>query len=393
MIYHRSLLDYRLYTLHYQRVKVRYTFRIYPNEPQRIKLACCFGVSRYAFNWGLRWWSDSFRAGEKPNYHKCSAAWTKERNSHTWTKEVSCTPPQQALRYLQRAMVNFFEKRSSFPRFKSKRSKQSASFTGSGFKYNTNVKSLTISKIGSLKVIWTRELPSSPTTVTITKSPSGKYFATLCLEVPDPIPLPKTGKSVGIDLGINRLATLSTGEGVPNPRYLAKNLAKLARAQKDLARKQKGSKRRNRQRIKVARLHEHIANCRKDAMDKLTLRIVKEFDDICIEDLNVRGMGRNRSLAKSLSDASFGMARQLLDYKARWYGKRLWVIDRFYPSSKTCSSCGWIAEKLPLDIREWACPECGATHDRDVNAAKNILAVGHTVKGRGLGVRPKQASA
>lgn len=290
-------------------------------------------------------------------------------------------------------MVNFFEKRARFPCFKSKRGKQSAEFTTSAFKYSPDTKTLTISKIGRLKVVWTRELPSSPTTVTITKRPSGKYFVTLCLEAPEPVPLPKTGRAVGIDFGINRLATLSTGETVPNPRYLAKNLDKLARAQRALARKQRGSKRRGRQAVKVARIHEHIANCRKDALDKFTLRLVRDFDDICIEDLNVRGMVRNRSLARSLSDASFGAGRRMLEYKARWYGKRLWVVDRFYPSSKTCSACGHIADSLPLDVRAWVCPECAASHDRDVNAARNILAVGHTVKGRGLGVRPKRASA
>lgn len=290
-------------------------------------------------------------------------------------------------------MVNFFEKRATLPRFKSKRSVQSVEFSGTGFTFCPAAHAVSLRKIGSLKVVWTRELPSHPTTVTITKHPSGRYYLTLCLEAPEPQPLPKTGQAVGIDLGVNRLATLSSGETVANPKHLARKLKALARAQRAMDRKQKGSKRRERARANLARIHERIADARKDALDKLTYRLVRDFDDICVEDLNVRGMVRNRTLARSISDAGFGMFRMMLEYKSRWYGKRLWVIDRFYPSSKTCSGCGFIAERLPLDVRAWTCPECSRSHDRDVNAAKNILAVGHTVKGRGLGVRPARASA
>ena len=371
-------------------MKIRYTFRAYPNEQQRIALSKDFGVSRYAYNFALNWWGRTFKEGGKPNYNKASAEWTKERHRTVWALENSCVPPQQAIRHLQVAFVNFFDKRSKYPRFKKKSGKQSAEYTSKAFKYNSQNRLLTLSKVGQVKVVWSRVFQSIPTTVTITKSCSGKYFVTLCLDEPDKIALPKTTESIGIDFGINRLATLSNGETVSNPRYLAANLSRLAKAQKILSRRTKGSNRWKLQKIKVARIHEHVANCRKDNLDKFSLNMVKRFDTICIEDLHVRGMVRNRKLARSLSDASFGMARSMLEYKSEWYGKELAIIDRFFPSSKTCNECSYIVEKLPLNIREWTCPECKKLHDRDVNAAKNILAVGHTVKGRGLGVRPKR---
>lgn len=352
-----------------------------------------FGCARYAYNFALGWWGRSFREGEKPNYHKASAAWTVERNSKPWAMESSCVPQQQAVRHLQVAFKNFFEKRSAYPTFKKKHGKQSAEFTKSAFTFDSENKILTISKVGQLKVVWTREFQSSPTTVAITKRSSGKYFVTLCLDEPDKVALLKTGKAIGVDLGVSRLATLSDGTTIANPKYTAKYAQKLRREQRTLSRRIRGSNRWKAQKIKVARIHERIANSRKDTMDKLTYSLVKNFDDICIEDLAVRNMVRNRRLSKSLSDASFGMFASMLKYKTKWYGKNLWVIDRFFPSSKTCSKCGYIVEKLPLDIREWVCPECSERHDRDINAACNILAVGHTVAGRGLGIRPKRASA
>ncbi len=205
--------------------------------------------------------------------------------------------------------------------------------------------------------------------------------------------LPKTGDGIGVDLGINRLATLSNGERVSNPRITAKYQKQLAHEQRLLAKKHKGSRRREKQRLKVARLHAKIAASRQDVLHKFTSNLVRRFDLICIEDLNVRGMIGNHRLAKALSDASFGQVRAMLDYKCARYGKTLVAIDRFFPSSKTCHVCGLIVEKLPLDVREWTCPSCRTTHDRDGNAAQNIYAVGQTVKARGESGRHKVASA
>lgn len=373
-------------------MKVRYTFRFYPNEAQEIALAKEFGCARYAYNFGLRWWTENFRAGEKPNYAKCSAAWTKERNSLWWAKQSSCIPQQQALRHLKRAFTNFFEKRAKYPKFKKKNGKQTAEFTKSGFKFNSQNRTLTVSKVGKLKLRWSRDFQSSPTTVTITKRPSGKYFVTLCLDEPQKIPFPKTNASVGVDFGITRLATLSNGETIANPKHTAKYARKLAKAQRILSRRKKGSNRWKLQKQKVARIHEKIADSRQDVLHKFSLDLIKRFDDVCIENLHVRGMAGNKKLSKALSDCSFSMARAMLEYKANWYGKRVWVIDRFFPSSKTCSNCSYIVESLPLNIRNWTCPECNERHDRDINAAQNILAVGHTVAGRGLNVRPNRTS-
>ena len=309
-----------------------------------------------------------------------------------WASETSCVPPQQALRHLQTAFVNFFEKRSGYPTFKKKRGKQSAEYTRSGFRYDAENRMLSLAKIGPIKVKWSCAFESDPTTVTITKSPSGRYHATLCLDEPEPKHLPKTGNVVGVDLGLNRLATLSTGERIANPRHLGGRLRELAHLNRDLSRRKKGSGRWSRARIKVARLQEKIADTRDDRLHKITLDLVRRFDFIAIEDLHVRGMTQLRSLARSVSDASLGSFRTMLEYKAKRYGKEVAVIDRFYPSSKTCSGCGWINQDMTMSTREWACKECGASHDRDENAAINILAVGQTVTARGGGVRLKRTS-
>jgi putative transposase len=231
------------------------------------------------------------------------------------------------------------------------------------------------------------------------KTPDGRYFVTLNLEE-SVSPLPKTGKEVGIDLGISRLATLSNGERVPNPRHTSKRAARLAFLQRRLARKAKGSNRRKRAVLKVARCHAKIANSRKDTLDRLTTRLVREFDVIAIEDLNVRGMVKHPTLSKHIACASFGAFRQMLTYKCLWYGKELRLADRFFPSSKRCSCCGFTVAKLPLDVRSWTCPECGEVLDRDENAARNILKFakattgGHSgSNGRGERVSRKPASA
>ena len=373
-------------------MKVRYTFRAYPTTDQQQELARVFGHTRFVYNWGLRHRTDAWANAEKVNYNQSSAALTalKKTPEHAWLNEVSCVPLQQSLRNLQTAFGNFFSGRAKYPRFKSKRDKQSAEYTTSAFKYSDSV--LSLAKVGKLKVKWSRPFSSQPTTVTISKTPAGRYYVSLVLDE-TLVAFTKTGESIGVDLGINRLATLSKGEKIPNLRFTRKYEKRLAKAQKSLSRKVKGSGRWKRQRIKVARLHQTLSNARIDHLNKVTTDLVKRFDVIAVEDLNVRGMVRNRKLAKHISDASFGRFVSMLEYKALWRGKRVVKIDRFFPSSKRCSCCGYVAQAMPLDVRNWQCPECKSEHDRDENAAVNILnfALGQRVNAHGADVRPSVA--
>jgi putative transposase len=346
------------------------------------------------YNWALRLRTDSYRGGKTINYNASSAALTelKRQEDHAWLTEISCVPPQQALRHLQTAFRNFFEKRSCYPSFKKKNGPQAAEYTRSGFKWDPENRNLHISGIGRLRVRWSRDFESYPTTATITKDQVGRYFVTLVLDEKR-FKMPKTKQAVGIDLGINRLATLSNGERIPNPRHLAKRTEKLARAQRTLSRRVRGSGRWKRARLRMAKIHAEISDARLDYMHKVTTDLVRRFDTICIEDLNVRGMVKNHALARAISDASFGSFGTLLAYKCDWYDKTLKEVDRFFPSSKRCSECGYVLERLSLSVREWDCPECSTHHDRDENAAKNILAAGHAVTARGGSVRPVRASA
>jgi putative transposase len=325
----------------------------------------------------------TIQRGERMNYAQSSAALTqlKKQPETAWLNDVSSVPTQQALRNLQTAFANFFEKRTGYPSFKRKDGKQSAEYTRSAFKFELGNQRLLIAKLGPLKVKWSKHIPVDPTTVTIIRKPSGKYFVSLVVDV-QPAPLPETGQSVGVDFGISRLATLSTGERIANPKYLNRYQRRMKRQQQALARKVKGSNRYKRQKQRVAVLHEKIANSRKDTAAKLAWSLVSRFDVICVEDLNLRGMVKNHSLARSLSDAGIGNAIRMIETKAAMHGKTVVKIDRWFPSSKMCSECGALQEQMPLSIREWTCA-CGASHDRDENAARNILAVGHTVTGRG----------
>lgn len=382
-------------------VKIRMTFRVYPSEPQKRILAQTFGCVRVVYNTALRLRTDSFNAGETINYNASSTALTalKKTPERAYLNNVSSVPLQQSLRHLQTAYSNFFAKRAKFPAFKSKHGRQSAEYTTSGFKWEPRNRNLTIARLGRLNVRWSRHFTSSPSTVTITKDRAGRYFVSLCLDETLKR-LPKTGEEVGIDLGISRLATLSDGTRVANQRHTVANQRRLKMLQKTLSRRKKGSGRWDSQRLKVARLHAHIADSRKDCLDKLTTDLVRRFDVLAIEDLNVRGMVKNHCLAKHISCASFGTFRRMLEYKAAWYGKEVRVADRFFPSSKRCSACGHVHSKMPLAVREFSCENCGTRHDRDENAAKNILrfAGGQPVlakvsKGRGETVNPIQASA
>lgn len=354
-------------------------------------MAKTFGSCRLVFNGMLAARTVAFQRGERLTFVGTSAKLTslKKDPELAFLNEVSSVPLQQSLRHLQTAFVNFFAKRSAYPTFKKKgRVRDTAEYTRSAFRFDRTTQRLTLAKLGVLALKISRPVPSDPSTVTVSRHPSGRYYVSMVLEVPA-VTRVKTGQSIGIDFGLSRLATLSNGETVPNPRHLGRKTLLLARAQRRLSRKQKGSNRRREQARRVARLHEKIADARRDSLHKLSTMLARRFDTIYVEDLSLRNLAQNHSLARSLSDASIGTAIRMLEAKAETVVK----IDRFFPSSKLCSVCGYRLDALPLSMRRWTCPQCGTEHDRDLNAARNILAVGETVAARGGGRRTLRASA
>lgn len=372
-------------------MKRRWTFRAYPTPSQAEHLAKTFGSCRLVFNGMLAARTVAFQRGERLTFVGTSAKLTslKKDPELAFLNEVSSVPLQQSLRHLQTAFVNFFAKRSAYPTFKKKgRVRDTAEYTRSAFRFDRTTQRLTLAKLGVLALKISRPVPSDPSTVTVSRHPSGRYYVSMVLEVPA-VTRVKTGQSIGIDFGLSRLATLSNGETVPNPRHLGRKTLLLARAQRRLSRKQKGSNRRREQARRVARLHEKIADARRDSLHKLSTMLARRFDTIYVEDLSLRNLAQNHSLARSLSDASIGTAIRMLEAKAETVVK----IDRFFPSSKLCSVCGYRLDALPLSMRRWTCPQCGTEHDRDLNAARNILAVGETVAARGGGRRTLRASA
>jgi putative transposase len=325
---------------------MRQTFRCYPSVRQRRMLGKTFGCVRFVYNRALQFRKDSYDENKTSvSYGQTSTALTgwKKEAEFAWLNEVFCVPLQQSLRHLQTAYRNFFAKRSAYPRFKSKHGEQNAEFTRSAFTWDGKQNNLRLAKTGHLRVRWSRQFRSEPSTVTITNTCAGQYFVTLCLDEQVDA-LPKTGESVGIDLGINRLATLSNGEFVANPRHLPATLRKLRVLQRTLSHRTKGSGRWRRQKFRVALLHAGVANSRRDHLAKLTTELVRRYDVLCIEDLDVKSMTLNRELARSIADVGLSAFRRMLTYKCAWYGKELKVVDRFFPSSKRCSECGHVAE-------------------------------------------------
>jgi putative transposase len=337
------------------------------------------------------WFAESRRV----SYEESSALLTgwKQTEELAFLNEVSSVPLQQALRHLQGAFVNFWQRRAGYPRFKSrKKSKLSAEYTRSGFTFRGGA--LKLAKMSEpLDIVWSRPLPDGmePTTVTASRDAAGRWFVSLlCRDSSIRALAPAPNPVVGTDAGITSLVTLSTGEKIENPRFEKKDRERLAKAQRELARKGKGSKNRDRARVKVARIHARIVDRRWDHLHKLTTRIVRETQAVVIEDLAVRNMLGNRALARAISDAAWSELRSQLEYKCAWYGRELVVVDRFYPSSKTCSTCGHQVPALPLGARDWVCPACGTSHDRDVNAARNLQAAGLAVLACGAGMRPQR---
>ncbi|HEV3358624.1 MAG TPA: transposase [Pseudonocardiaceae bacterium] len=381
-------------------VKRAFRYRFYPTAAQAAELTRTFGCVRLVYNKALAarslaWTQEQRRIG----YAESSALLTgwKRTEDLAFLNEVSSVPLQQGLRHLQRAFAGFFAQRTNFPRFKSrKKSRASAEYTRSGFRYRDG--QLTLAKMAEpLAIRWSRPLPegADPSTVTVSRDSAGRWHCSILVETTIEH-LPPTGAEVGIDAGITSLLTmdhpipgLTDEDGkIDNPRHERRDRVALARAQRVLARKQKGSNNRATARVKVARIHARIADRRRDMLHQLTSRLVRENQTIVIENLAVANMLRNHTLARAISDASWAAFRSMLDYKARWYGRTVIAVDRWLPSSKTCSACGQVKDSMPLRQRVFRCDRCPLVVDRDINAARNIVAAGRAVSACGVGVRP-----
>ena len=373
-------------------MRTAYKCRAYPDPEQAVMLARTFGCVRVVWNRTLaarqaRWASE--RRGI--SYRDTDAALTamKRLPELAWLNEVSSVPLQQALRHQHNAFQAFFAGRARYPRFKSRRGRQAAHYTRSAFRWRDG--QLWLAKMRApLAVVWSwpnlDPATLEPTTVTVTRDPCGRWYVTLHAEMADPVPLATTGRVAGLDLGVIDFAVTSDGSRIANPRHLERRAANLARYQRRMARKVKGSANRRKAAARVARAHRKVRAARTDFVHRVSTNLVRDYDMLVIENLNVRGMVRNRHLARAISDSGWGTFRSMLAYKAERAGRRLIVVDRWYPSSKTCSTCGHLLATLNLGTRHWQCPSCGARHDRDLNAAKNILAAGLAVAACGADI-------
>jgi putative transposase len=380
-------------------MQLRYRFRLEPTSSQQQALARTFGCVRVVWNDALALSQRLHEQGEKypgaTALQKLVITDGKQTAERQWLSDAYGHALIQSVRDLDLAYRNWWKSLSGkrkgpklrAPRFKKRSSAQSARFTRCGFRVLDNSK-LRISKVGDIKVRWSRDLPSDPSSCTIIKDSAGRYFASFVVEV-DRSPLEPNGNTVGIDLGLTTFATLSTGEKIDAPKPLRSALKRLRKLQRNLSRKTKGSNRRNRARVQVARLHARIADTRKDFLDKLSTRIIRENQTVVLEDLRVSGMIRNRKLARSIADAGWRQFRSLLESKALMYGRTVNVISTWEPTSQRCSACGELGGKKPLNIRAWTCLHCGAEHDRDINAANNIAAAGQVEAQNGRGARRK----
>jgi putative transposase len=352
-----------------------YRLRAYPNNAQQRLLHRWLGATRWLWNTTLEIRSEAYRTSRLSLTSYELSRWVtrwKHTAGHDWLAEVPATALTQCLRDQDRAFSGFFARRARYPRFKAKGGRQSLRFQGVGAGWHRGV--LRLPKLGVLRLAETLPDIERPNMVTLSRDASGAYYVSFWAEVPRTL-LPAKGELVGVDLGVTHLAILSTGEKVPNPRHYQRRLRYLRQQQRCLARRQKGSHRRDKQRVRVARAHARIRETRQYSLRSLTTRLVREFDVIAIEDLNVKALARGRG-ARVIQDVAFGELRRQLRYKSDWYGALLLEVDRWYASSKHCSMCRFRLDELRLDQREWSCPRCGTCHDRDINAARNLLTQG-----------------
>ncbi|WP_028954175.1 RNA-guided endonuclease InsQ/TnpB family protein [Synechocystis sp. PCC 7509] len=368
-----------------------YRYRVYPTSEQETLLRRTMGCARLVYNRALASRTEGwYERQEKVDYIKTSAMLTqwKKQEDLQFLNEVSCVPLQQGLRHLQKAFANFWAGHAKYPNFKKKHNGGSAEFTKSAFKWKDG--QVWLAKCTeALPIRWSRQLPKGcePSTITVKLDASGRFHVSLLVDTVIE-PLPKSNKSIGLDMGITSLIATSNGDKIANPKHFKRRIAKLRRVQKSLSRKQKGSNNRHKQRLKVAKVHGQITDSRKDFLHKLTTQLVNENQTIVVEDLAIKNMVKNHKLALSISDASWGEFVRQLAYKCEWHGRELIKIDRWFPSSKRCGNCGHIVDKMPLNVREWDCPKCQTNHDRDINASRNILAAGLAVSVCGANIRP-----
>ena len=381
---------------------VRYRYRLYPSPGQRQSLARVFGCARVVYNDCLRLREECHAAGEKLSDNEIqrrAVTLAKRTPEREWLAHVSSVALVQACDDAHRAYRNYFDsvsgrrkgRRIGHPRFRSKRGRQSIRLTRNGF--SLRGERLYVAKVGQIKVRWSRPLPSPPSSVTVIREPDGRYYASFVVQRQS-APLPPSGHEVGIDVGLNRLAVTSSGEIIPNPRFLRAKQRRLAQAQRALSRKQKGSANRAKARHRVAVLHRQVRETRRDHAYKIALWLIRDNQAVYAEDLAVSGLARTR-LAKSVHDAGWGQLLRLLAEKAEHYGRGFYRVGRFLPTSQICSGCGANDGPKPLSVRAWTCAACGAVHDRDVNAARNILAAGRAERLNACGgdVRPSPAVA
>lgn len=360
-----------------------YKFRIYPTKKQEELILKTFGCARYVYNYYLNKRIEKYKESkENFNFYACSKDLTNLKKELTWLKEPDKCSLQNSLKDLEAAYKNFFSKpENGFPKFKSKKNRNQSYKSNCS---NNNIafinNKIKLPKLGLIKTK-DKQIPQGRIlNATVSKTPSGKYYVSICCTDVIIHPLEKTNRNIGIDLGLKEFAITSEGIKYNNPKFLRKHLKKLKRLQRNLSRKTKGGSNWNKNRIQIAKLYERITNLRTDYLNKLSTELIRNYDIICLETLQVKNMIKNHNLALSISDVSWTEFVRKLEYKAKWYDKTIIKIDRFYPSSQSCSNCGYINKEIKnLTIRKWICPKCKTKHDRDINAAKNILKEGLSI--------------
>lgn len=360
-------------------MQLAFKYRIYPNKEQTIMLNKTFGCNRYIFNHFLNYKNEQYKETKKSvSYKECSSLLTSLKYNLEWLKEIDSISLQQTLRDLDKAFKNFF-KGYGFPRFKSKHNhfhNYRTQMVNNNIVIENN--KIKLPKIGFVKLKYHRQLKGRILNVTVSKTNTNKFYVSLCCEVDNIEKLPRLNTSIGLDVGIKSFCVTSDNEIIDNPNFLKKYYKKLLKAQRRLSSKTKESNNFHKARIKLAKIHEKIANCRLDFLHKLSSRLINENQIICLENLKVEKMLKNSKLSKLISDVSWYKFKQLLEYKAKWYGRTIALVDTYYPSSQICSNCGFQNEDVKnLDVRAWECPNCHYIHkNRDYNAALNILKVG-----------------